>query len=393
MALWRIRATVDDRPGYLSVLTASLALRSVNILTVQVHTTEAGAVDDFLVDAPDGLTEADLLAAVERGRGRACWVARSNAKVLMDQPTRALALAGRLVRDPERLDVALRDLLGATDVTWRPVPPAPRGGEPGSPTPRGGEPASPTPRGGEPGSPTARNGEPGSPVAGFGDGSMLLADPAGGSFEVTRTAPGFTPAEYARAQAMVDLAAVAAERAVDRVTLLLPDGTEAEVRAAAESDLPAVRRMHARCSAGSRRRRYLNPAGPTDRQLRRLLDPPRGASLVATVDDPAEDGPRVVALAGMLADGDLAEAGLLVEDAWQRRGLGTALARRLVTHARRHGYVALVGHATAGDPALPGLLRRIAPAARTDRDGRLLTVVLPLAPGAPAPGAPAAAGA
>ena len=53
MALWRIRATVDDRPGYLSVLTASLALRSVNILAVQVHTTEGGAVDDFLVDAPD----------------------------------------------------------------------------------------------------------------------------------------------------------------------------------------------------------------------------------------------------------------------------------------------------------------------------------------------------
>ena len=25
MALWRIRATVDDRPGFLSVLTASLA--------------------------------------------------------------------------------------------------------------------------------------------------------------------------------------------------------------------------------------------------------------------------------------------------------------------------------------------------------------------------------
>ncbi|EWM65158.1 hypothetical protein MCBG_02291 [Micromonospora sp. M42] len=47
MALWRIRATVDDRPGYLSVLTASLALRGVNILSVQVHTTEAGAVDDF----------------------------------------------------------------------------------------------------------------------------------------------------------------------------------------------------------------------------------------------------------------------------------------------------------------------------------------------------------
>src|SRR3954467_11380197 len=96
MALWRIRATVDDRPGYLSVLTASLALRSVNILAVQVHTTEAGAVDDFLIDAPDALTEADLHAAVARGRGRDAFVARAEAQGLADQPTRALALGGRL---------------------------------------------------------------------------------------------------------------------------------------------------------------------------------------------------------------------------------------------------------------------------------------------------------
>jgi UTP:GlnB (protein PII) uridylyltransferase len=76
VALWRIRATVDDRPGYLSVLTASLALRAVNILAVQVHTTEAGAVDDFLVDAPDALGEAELLAAIARGRGREAYITR-----------------------------------------------------------------------------------------------------------------------------------------------------------------------------------------------------------------------------------------------------------------------------------------------------------------------------
>ena len=115
MALWRIRATVDDRPGYLSVLTASLALRGVNILTVQVHTTEVGAVDDFLVDAPDALDEAELIAAVERGRGRDCWVARSEARGLADQPTRVLGLANRLVARPGRAGEALRALLGADD--------------------------------------------------------------------------------------------------------------------------------------------------------------------------------------------------------------------------------------------------------------------------------------
>jgi len=53
VALWRVRATVDDRPGFLAVLTASLALSKINILSVQVHATESGAVDEFLVDAPD----------------------------------------------------------------------------------------------------------------------------------------------------------------------------------------------------------------------------------------------------------------------------------------------------------------------------------------------------
>src|SRR5439155_1222159 len=93
MALWRIRATVDDRPGFLAVLAASLALRKVNILSVQVHATAAGAVDDFLVDAPDALSEADLLAAVGKGRGRDPWVRPAHADGLVDPPTLLLNLA------------------------------------------------------------------------------------------------------------------------------------------------------------------------------------------------------------------------------------------------------------------------------------------------------------
>src|SRR6185295_6676160 len=122
MALWRIRATVEDRPGYLSVLTASLALRSVNILAVQVHTTEGGAVDDFLVDAPDTMSERDLHTAIARGRGRDAFVTRAEAQGLADQPTRALALAGRLVHDPDTLGESLVALLDADEVRWRPEP-------------------------------------------------------------------------------------------------------------------------------------------------------------------------------------------------------------------------------------------------------------------------------
>jgi hypothetical protein len=173
MTLWRIRATVDDRPGFLSVLTASLALKSVNILSVQVHATEGGAIDDFLVDAPSKLTVQDLIEAVERGRGRDPWVARADARGLADEPTRVLALAARVSADPGALRDVLLALLGDCAVGWRP----------------GGV------------SPDARDAH-----------EFCLVDPSGGTLLVRRENPAFAPAEYARAQALVKLAMIASNR-------------------------------------------------------------------------------------------------------------------------------------------------------------------------------------
>jgi GNAT superfamily N-acetyltransferase len=350
MALWRIRATVDDRPGFLSVLTASLALRSVNILAVQVHTTEAGAVDDFLVDAPDALTEADLLAAVAKGRGRDAWVARAQAQGLVDPPTQALALAGRLVRDPDALGEVLRQLLGAdyraaaadTAVVWRPAGERTR--------------------------------------YGFERGVMRLPDPHGGTYEVTRPAPDFTPAEYARAQAMVDLAGIAAGQAAGGAVLLLPDGTEVLLRAAGPDDLPAVVAMHERCSARTRRHRYVGGAAEWERArppvglLARLLDPGRCTTLLAEVPSA---GDRIVAMATLVGEGTQAEVALLVEDGWQGRGLGTALLRRLAALAARVGYAAIVAYAHAENQAALRALRRVGEP-RIEHDGGVVTVTLPL---------------
>jgi ribosomal protein S18 acetylase RimI-like enzyme len=347
MALWRIRATVDDRPGYLSVLTASLALRGVNILTVQVHTTEAGAVDDFLVDAPERLTEADLRAAVERGRGRDCWVARSEARGLADQPTRVLGLAGRLLREPDGAGVALRTLLGADEVTWRPTPAGPPGG--------------------------------------VGATTMLLADPSGGGYEVRRREPSFTPAEYARAQALVELAAAVARRDADQVTLVLPGGAEVLVRPATADDVTGVRELHESCSAGSRQRRYRTGVAPSPARLRRLLEPARGITLIATAGSGGAAAP-VVAMANLLGEGDEAEVALLVRDDWQRRGLGTALLRRLLGHAERAGYAALVLHVAAENTPALRAVRRLERPTSVERDGDVLTVTVPLvAPRGPLP--------
>jgi GNAT superfamily N-acetyltransferase len=341
MALWRIRATVDDRPGYLSVLTASLALRSVNILAVQVHTTEAGAVDDFLVDAPDTMSEADLLAAIGRGRGRDAFVARAEAQGLADQPTRALALAGRLVHDPDGLGEALVALLDATELRWRPEPAASR--------------------------------------PGFEAGRMLLADPAGGSYEVLRREPAYTPAEFARAQALMEVSGALLRHCSEHATLLLPDGSELLVRAAVADDLEAVSRLHTRASEATRRRRYLAGGGaPAEARVRQLLEPARGLTLLALREN------QVVAMANLIIEGDLGEVALLVEDAWQRRGIGTALLRRLTAYAEGAGTAALVAHTGADNVAMLRTLRRFG-ATGGDRDGTMLTVTLPVTGRHPVP--------
>ncbi|NUO57702.1 MAG: GNAT family N-acetyltransferase [Hamadaea sp.] len=338
MTLWRVRATIDDRPGFLAVLAASLALRSVNILAVQVHTTEAGAVDDFLIDAPDRLTEADLRAAVEKGRGRDAWISPADAHGLVDPPTQALGQAARLVAAPENLGETLSTLLDC-EVAWRPSREPQR----------------------------------------YSSHELAVGDPHGGTLVLTRSTPVFTPAEFARAQALADVAGQATRTQLAQATLLLPDGTELLLRPATRADLAEVVALHERCSPESLFRRYLaGSRGPSASHLVRLLEPQRGCALVA-VD--AEG--QVVALANLVGEGEIAEAALLVADDWQRRGLGTALLRRLISVARPAEFAAVLVHTQAENTAMLRTVRRIADALAVDpaydRDGAIVTITLALA--------------
>jgi RimJ/RimL family protein N-acetyltransferase len=91
----------------------------------------------------------------------------------------------------------------------------------------------------------------------------------------------------------------------------------------------------------------------------------------------------VVAMASLHAEGDLAEVALLVSDDWQRRGVGTALLRRLVAFARRTGRAAVVAHTAGDNVAMLRTLRRIG-AGASERDGEIVTVTLPVAGKLPA---------
>ncbi|WP_034592342.1 GNAT family N-acetyltransferase, partial [Hamadaea tsunoensis] len=167
---------------------------------------------------------------------------------------------------------------------------------------------------------------------------------------------------------------------------------DAAIRAAVPGDLDEIAAMHERCSPQSLRLRYLaGTRAPARYLLARLLDPALAVTFVAVQRGPDRGadrgaGPGDVIAAGNLArDGDALEAALLVEDAYQRRGIGTALFARLLGSAREQGHDTVVLHTSAENLAIQRMIRRLAaagagPAAYpVHSDGSVLTYLLPVA--------------
>jgi GNAT superfamily N-acetyltransferase len=108
----------------------------------------------------------------------------------------------------------------------------------------------------------------------------------------------------------------------------------ARIMQACAADRPALAEMLSRCTAYTRSRRFLAPlrSFPEPYLTEALSGHPEHFALVAAT--PAV----VVALASCRAvDGGTAELAVLVEDAWQRRGIGARLLKRLIEHADRSG--------------------------------------------------------
>ncbi|MFI8419687.1 GNAT family N-acetyltransferase [Streptomyces sp. NPDC085479] len=325
--LWRMRTTVDDTPGSLAALCTVLARLGVDILTLQTHPLTAGTVDEFLLRAPAHLSAGHLAHEIAAAGGRDTWTERADTHDLVDTPTRVLGLATRTALDAAELPLALRQLLGRC--TLHSVPAVSLTGRPT------GEQA---------------------PVEGVLEETVMkLRDPRGGTLLIERPYLPFTPTEFARARALVELDARLGPRVPrSQDVLTLPEGNEITVRRADQRDLVAARAMHDRCSARTLSLRYHGPVGDADRYLDHLLSPRFGRTLAVQTASG-----RLVALGHLLWDGDETEVALLVEDDWQRRGIGSELLGRLVAMAEEDGCESVYAVTQASNTGMVAAMRAL----------------------------------
>jgi GNAT superfamily N-acetyltransferase len=123
------------------------------------------------------------------------------------------------------------------------------------------------------------------------------------------------------------------------------------------SEIAAIGAMWERCSLATRIARFHAPVRniPASYLETVLADP---AANVLAVSEPDGD---VVALASLIRSpgSGAAELGVLVEDAWQRRGIGRWLAAHLISAAPARGITTLTASFLAANAAVADLLRRV----------------------------------
>lgn len=160
-------------------------------------------------------------------------------------------------------------------------------------------------------------------------------------------------------------------------------GVDARVRPLLPEDAARIERMFWRLSPETRFRRFFTPMPKLDRRVMAALmdvDHQRHEAVVALVGD------EVVALASYHVrrdDPSVADVAVVVEDDWQRYGLGRRLMRALTKLARSRGVTVFHADVLADNAKAVGLIRRLArESARGRLEGGELEFDLPLAPAA-----------
>lgn len=98
--LWRVRASLPDRPGGLAALAAECARRGVDIKGLQVFPGAAAVTDELVVEVPDDWSEHEVALLVESAGWTHLTARPCTAEALTDQPTRYVQAARSILARP-----------------------------------------------------------------------------------------------------------------------------------------------------------------------------------------------------------------------------------------------------------------------------------------------------
>ena len=316
---WRIRVDVPDQPGGVARLVRALGSLHAYTLGMQVVDSGEGyrTVDVALI-APDSVS-ADVMLAAAHSVGRQAHVGPGSLDDAIDLPTRVLDGATQLVSSPELAPLAAGELVEADNVEVA----------------------------------DATEGEDDSPDV------MRLQWTPDRHVVLQRSWAPFARAERTRASALLRLSSTIASLAgneeaagwVEQVK-----GGTVWIRLARPEDAVAVAAMHERSSERSRYQRYFSIADWHGTRLYRLSGGHRGATLVVM----NEDG-SIIGLGNVFPDPEAgehaAEVAMIIEDAYQRRGVGRKLLQAMIHMAARLGFTEVVASVLAENDGMLHLFR------------------------------------
>ena len=320
---WRIRVVAPATPAATARVLRVLALIGAEVISLFTHAQDDGTqLIDLICSAPTALERDDLTRSLATA-GHRVLAAPGVPEDEHDLIARVLDAAAELVEHPERAPRAAAELVLADSWT---VEPATEGDDAASDVMR---------------------------LQWTPDHHVVLH----------RDGAPFAAVERARASALLRLVDAVASAPAGAGGFgwveYLRDGTQVVIHLARPEDAEGVADMHARSSEATRYQRYFTPHTDwREDQLRRVAGGHRGATLVAV-----NWRGDIVGLGNVFPDRpeetSTAEIAVIVEDAWQGRGLGGRLLQHLVDLARRQGFDEVLALVLASNTGMVRLLERL----------------------------------
>ncbi|MDR0243052.1 MAG: GNAT family N-acetyltransferase [Burkholderia sp.] len=140
------------------------------------------------------------------------------------------------------------------------------------------------------------------------------------------------------------------------------DGAPVLLRAIEHGDLEIERELVGRLSSHSRYMRLMSARKPTEDEMIRWtrIDRRREGAVIATITRDGRE--RLIGVARYAMDDgetDVAECAIVIDDTWQRQGLGRVLLSSLIDLAHRSGMRQMVCTMLSENDAMKGLARSV----------------------------------